>query len=186
MTETPRDAARAITDLAGIPDAPAEEAFTRLLAAGGRGGWFSLTQADFDQAQDAFDDAIGRPRRKHKNPIGWKIGFWWHWRVVDPIIYPALEALAFAWWLLIRQWLPGGVRLIAVCEPAAAIQDVSRVTAWARTRHARRRGCPTRHGDRIRFQSSHRLFFITLPDPEALAAYRAAHPNARTESETRP
>lgn len=183
MTETPRETAHLITSVAGIPDTPAEEAFTRLINHGRSGGWFSLTQADFDTAQDAFDDAMGIPRRKKKNPIVWKATFWWHWRVVDPIIYPALEALAYTWWLLVRQWLPGGVRLIAVCEPDAAIQNVSRITAWARTRAAAHRGYPTRHGDRIRFLSGHRLFFITLPDSTALAAYRAAHPNTRTEKE---
>lgn len=107
MTEqpTPREVAQLVVETAGIPDAAVhEEALTRLIATGARGGWNSLTQADFDGVQDAFDDATGQPRRKRKNPLLWKIGFWWHWHVTSPIVYPVVSApgdlLAYLRWHL--------------------------------------------------------------------------------------
>lgn len=88
-----REQAQAITDVAGIQDAgKTTEAFTRFFHRGTRTGWNSLTQDDFAPLEDAIADAYGRPRRKRKNPLVWKIGFWWHWHVTSPIVYPILEA----------------------------------------------------------------------------------------------
>ena len=93
-----RETAQIITDVLGIEDGGrATEAFTRFLNKGGRTGWNSLTQADFDAIQDACDDGMGRPRRKHDHPIAWKVKRWWHWHVVSPIVYPVLSAPGDAW-----------------------------------------------------------------------------------------
>lgn len=89
----PREQAQAITDLAGIEGGGKNtEAFTRFFRRGSRTGWNSLTQDDFAMVEDAFADAAGGPRRKRKHPLVWKIGFWWHWHVTSPIIYPLIEA----------------------------------------------------------------------------------------------
>lgn len=76
-----------VADLAGADDATAES-LTRL-GTQMRGG--TANQADFDTAQDAFDDATGRPRRKHQHPVVWKIRHWWDWHITSPIIYPLLD-----------------------------------------------------------------------------------------------
>lgn len=87
-----RDNAQAISDMAGIEDGGrTTEAFTRFFHRGSRVGWNALTQDDFAMIEDAFADSMGRPRRKRKNNLVWKIGFWWHWHVTSPIIYPASE-----------------------------------------------------------------------------------------------
>jgi len=178
---TPRDAAQAVNELAGIPGAGAhEEALTRLITTGARGGWSSLTQADFDQAQDAFDDAVGRPRRKRQNPILWKIGFWWHWHVTSPIVFPAMEAFAAFWWFAARQWFPGAIRVAVAQGPTRAlIEDVSRFGAIRRRRWARRRAQPVRRSHPHRF-GTHELIVIDLAGA-TLADYAAAFPNARHE-----
>lgn len=89
----PREQAQAITDATGIRDGgKTTEAFTRFFHRAPRVGWNSLTQDDFAMIEDAFADAAGRPRRKRKNNLVWKIGFWWHWHITSPIIYPLAEA----------------------------------------------------------------------------------------------
>lgn len=89
----PREQAEAIADAVGIQDGgKTAEAFTRFLAKGSHTAWNDLSQDDFQMLEDAFADGTGRPRRKRKHPLVWKIGFWWHWHITSPIIYPIVEA----------------------------------------------------------------------------------------------
>lgn len=78
-----RQKAEFITGLIGADDK------TRLVVQRKATGWISL-QAEFDALQDAFDDSMGRPRRKRKHPVVWKMRYWWHWHITDPIVYPIL------------------------------------------------------------------------------------------------
>ena len=174
---TPRAVAHAVNELAGIPGAGAhEEALTRLITTGARSGWNSLTQADFDQAQNAFDDAMGLPRRKRQNPILWKITFWWHWHVTSPIVYPAIGVLAWAWFYTIRQWLPGAIRVAGTeNHRCGAIEDLSRFAAIRRTRWARRHGVPVRRGHTSLILRDPILILDLRADGHA-DAYRAAFP----------
>lgn len=102
----PRDQAEAITDMLGVEDTGrTTEAFTRFFRRGSQDGWNSLTQDDFAMLEDALADGLGRPRRKRKHPLLWKAGFWWHWHVTSPIIYPVLEApAAFGQWIAWHAW----------------------------------------------------------------------------------
>lgn len=88
----PREYGELFSAVAGT-DEKTTEAFTRLLATGhAGGGWNSLTQDDFLQFENAVNDSWGRPRRKRKNDLVWKIGRWWHRHITSPIIYPIIEA----------------------------------------------------------------------------------------------
>jgi hypothetical protein len=68
------------------------EAFTRFFHKGGRTGWDSLTREDFDALEEACDDAFGRPHKRRRYLFGFRSHRWWHWHIVDPIIYPVIEA----------------------------------------------------------------------------------------------
>jgi hypothetical protein len=88
--ETLREKAEFVTGIIGA-DGKTTDAIVRLgvqMRAG------AVNQADFDAVQDAFDDAAGRPHRKHMHLAAWKISYWWHWHVTSPIVYPLLDVPA--------------------------------------------------------------------------------------------
>lgn len=169
---TPRETARAVTELAGIPDTAAEEALTRLIANGRHGGWNSLTQGDFDTLQDAFDDATGRPRRKHSHPLVWKARFWWHWHVTDPIVYPVTmpvgDFLAAASWCAVRRFLPRAHRVAIEVDGAdwgaddTGLRGRRQREAWVRE-HA--------PGATV-FDAIRGLLVLRLPDTDTAYRYR--------------
>lgn len=90
---TPRQKAEFITSLVGADDKSAD-AMTRLMRSMRAG---HPLQAEFDAVQDAFDDAMGRPRHKHLHPLVWRAKYWWHWHITDPFVYPALFVIEDAW-----------------------------------------------------------------------------------------
>lgn len=101
---TSRQKAEFITGLLGADD-KTTDAMTRLMRSMRAG---HPLQAEFDAVQDAFDDAMGRPRHKHLHPLVWRAKYWWHWHITSPIIYPLMEAPGIVWdfvaWHVWRKW----------------------------------------------------------------------------------
>jgi hypothetical protein len=157
----PREQAQAITDAAGIQDGgKTTEAFTRFFRRGSRTGWGSLTQDDFAMIEDAFADAAGRPRRKRKNNLIWKIGYWWHWHVTSPLD----DGLRWLGWHL----LPGKCRIVIQTEDASyGVDETSWIVAQSRIRRTRRR-----HPAADIFAGLYGFHIITMPDESAATAYR--------------
>lgn len=159
---TPREAASAVSAFLGAQEGGrSEEALARLIQKGGKSGYFSLTQADFDAVQDAYDDSIGRPRRKKQNPIVWKIQHWMHWHIVDPL-HGLLIDIEF--WLRDHIHRPRRVHVvIARNETEISEHDYGRRRAKDAANWAANHGHRTEHLDRI--------LVIHLETDEAINAY---------------
>lgn len=163
---TPRELAAAVTAATGA-DERHTEALTRTLAYAAAGGYRSLTQADFDTVQDAYDDATGRPRRKHANPALWKIAHWWRWHVTSP-----LDAAADAfWWHAARKHGYRACTLaVAVEHRAYAVEHLCWLRARIRIAQARRREPAA-----VLTVYTRGMYVLELPDEAAGNDYRARH-----------
>lgn len=138
---TPRQKAEFVTGLIGADD-KTTEAMTRLIGQRHATGWISL-QAEFDALQDAFDDSMGRPRRKHQHPVAWKIRYWWHWHITDPIVYPILfapgEACRFIAWHCWRKWTDHEVTVVRSYDNGEGCIEFMSARAYRREKREMRR-----------------------------------------------
>ncbi len=154
----PREQGELFSAMTGT-DEKTTEAFTRFLTTGHAGGWNSLTQDDFAMLEDAINDSWDRPRRRRKNPLVWKIGFWWHWHITSPLDDGARW---LAWHIL-----PHACRLIVhVAGESCVADDISFTATRLRARWT------TRHYPQATFTPIiHGLYHLELPDEAAADAY---------------